>query len=68
MLEATISRRTLSRPEAATYLGVSETTLYRLSAAGRLPFVRVGDRRLVYRLEDLDQYLRANLQQAASAA
>jgi hypothetical protein len=35
---------------------------------GRLPFVRVGLRRLVYRLEDLDQYLRSNLQQAASAA
>jgi excisionase family DNA binding protein len=67
MSQSTIARRTLSRPEAANYLGVSETTLYRLSSLGRLPFVRIGTRRLVYRLEDLDGYLRSNLQQGKAA-
>lgn len=42
----------LTVPAAATYLAVSESTVYRLAARGDLPAVRVG-RQLRFRLEEL---------------
>lgn len=44
----------LTLPEAAEFLRVSRSTIYRLTAAGRLKVVRVG-RQLRYRQADLDQ-------------
>lgn len=49
-------RRLLSEHEAAQYLGVSYWTLRDLVFRGELPFVRIGRRKLVDRL-DLDAYL-----------
>ena len=42
--------------EAAARLGVSETTLYRLRMAGRIPFVKL-DGAVIYRVASLDKFL-----------
>lgn len=50
-------RATLTRYEAAEYLGVSVDTLDRLRAAGRLTACQVSARLVKYRQADLDAYL-----------
>ncbi len=48
----------LNTRQAANYLGVSVAWLERERwVAGRVPFVRVGNRAVRYKLEDLDQYV-----------
>jgi len=42
--------------EAAARLSISESTLYRLRMAGRIPFVKL-DGRVIYRVASLDQFL-----------
>jgi excisionase family DNA binding protein len=49
---------TLDRFGAAEYLGFGLTTLAELTAAGAIPSLRVGRRRL-YRVADLDAWLAA---------
>lgn len=44
----------LTMAEASAYTGCSERTLRRYVSAGRLPVYRVGPRRLVFRVADLD--------------
>lgn len=51
----------LSVADTATYLGVSRTTVYKLSAAcgtgpGALPVVHIGGKRL-FRITDLDRFI-----------
>lgn len=50
-----------STRDAAAYIGVSERTIHRMRADGRLPAVRVG-RQIRFRREDLDRYLAAHLE------
>lgn len=52
--------RVLSRSEAATYLNVGVTTLWRLTKSGDLTSIQIGTRRL-YREEDLSSFLEARL-------
>lgn len=47
----------LAVPEAAKRLGISKTGTFRLIHRGELPAVRVGARRIVVRLEDVNDYL-----------
>lgn len=47
----------LTMAEATAYTGCSERTLRRYVSAGRLPAYRVGPRRLVFHLVDLDGLL-----------
>ena len=54
--ENTIPRGALSADEAAAYLGVSLSTIHRLTRAGELAHVRVG-RLIRFRREDLDAFL-----------
>ena len=54
--ENTIPRAALSADEAAEYLGVSLSTIHRLTRAGELAHVRVG-RLIRFRREDLDSFL-----------
>ena len=50
----------LTTTQAANFLGVSKAFLERDRWAGaRIPFVKVGNRAVRYRQEDLDQYIRA---------
>lgn len=48
----------LTMAEASAYTGCSERTLRRYVSAGRLPAYRVGPRRLVFHLADLDALLK----------
>jgi excisionase family DNA binding protein len=48
----------LDREGAARYLGIGTTKLAQLTRDGRLPSVRIGDRRL-WRRADLDSFLAA---------
>lgn len=51
------SRMFLTTPEACRYLGISRTTLARLSASGRIPApLKVSPRRNLWRRDDLDKY------------
>ena len=46
----------VSAPEAAEMCGLSKTTLYICMNDGRLPYVKVGHRRLIL-LTDLEEFL-----------
>jgi excisionase family DNA binding protein len=50
---ARATRRLLTLPEAATYLGLSTWTVRDLTWKGRLPVVRI-TRKLLFDLRDLD--------------
>ena len=53
-----ISRRVLRTRQAATYLGVSPSTLEKMRSAGRGPrFLRLGGRAVGYDVRDLDAWL-----------
>jgi excisionase family DNA binding protein len=52
--------RLFTKPEGKDYLRLSEPTVNRLIRAGRLPVVRIG-RRVLFRQEDLDAFVRACL-------
>lgn len=54
--ETTVQRVTLTKDEAAAYLGVAPVTLYRLTKAGKVAHVRLG-RLMRWRREDLDAFL-----------
>lgn len=61
-------RRVLNEAETAAYVGLSERQLQRLRAQGGGPqFVRLGDRRVGYCVEDLDAWLQARKFQSTSA-
>lgn len=50
--------RWITQPEATNYLGVTDRTLRRYVAEGRLPAYRLGKRLLRFRQADLDALLR----------
>ncbi len=49
-------RAALTARELRSYAGISEATVYRLVAAGRLPSVKIG-RRTLFRRTDVDALL-----------
>lgn len=49
-------RAALTAKELRSYVGISEATVYRLVAAGRLPAVKIG-RRTLFRRTDVDALL-----------
>ncbi|OIP00962.1 MAG: hypothetical protein AUJ98_06145 [Bacteroidetes bacterium CG2_30_33_31] len=52
-----INKKTLlGTDQAANYLGISRTELYRLTGKGKISFTKIGGRRK-YTLADLDKYL-----------
>ena len=52
-----IEPRCIKAPSAAEYLGISQRYLRVLSAAGKIPFHRIGTRTIVYRVAELDSFL-----------
>ena len=48
---------------AAAHLSLSKSTLYKLSASGRIPKVQLGGR-LLFRMEDLEEYINRNRRSA----
>ena len=55
----------LTDAEAAKLTRLCPKTLYRERKAGRLAYVRVGTRRVLYRIEDLKAFAERHLQPAA---
>ncbi|HET9061421.1 MAG TPA: helix-turn-helix domain-containing protein [Acidimicrobiales bacterium] len=60
MTETPAPRGTLTRSDAAAYLGIGLSTLNELTQAGRLPSVSIRRRRL-YRRADLDAWLESQV-------
>ena len=57
--ETTVHKAALSTREAAAYLSISLSTLFRLTRAGEVAHVRIG-RVFRYRPEDLDAFLESH--------
>lgn len=53
--------RLLTRKEAADWLQIGVTTLWRLTKSGSLGSLRIGSRRL-YRIEELEAFLRDRIE------
>ena len=60
--------RALAPREVAATLGVSKSFVYEEIAAGRLPHLRLGRRRIVIELSQLEEYLRLRRWGAVEAA
>lgn len=63
-----INRRTLRTPDAANYLALSVSTLNKLRVFGGGPNYSKLGRVVVYSVEDLDAWLRANRRSSTSVA
>jgi len=55
--EGKVERLTLTVEEAGEALGISRATAYMLANTGRLPAIRVSDRRIVIPKKALEDYL-----------
>jgi excisionase family DNA binding protein len=62
---ASLGRHLLSVREAAEMLGIGHAMVYKLLAAGQLPSVRIGGRRL-FDPADLDRFIDERREPAAS--
>ena len=60
-MDTPIRPAALSIRGASQYTGLSRSTLYRMMAAGQLPSIKIGVRRLL-RIEDLDSLIAAAAQ------
>lgn len=62
-----MTRHLLTTKEAANYLGVSKSFLDRDRWAGaRIPFIKIGNRVVRYRLVDLESYLESRVRRSTS--
>jgi len=52
-----VERLTMTVEEAAAAIGVSRATAYLLAKTGGLPVIRVGERRLVVPIKQLERFL-----------
>lgn len=43
--------------EVAEYLGLSKDAVYRLRREGKLPFIRLGERRILFKKDSIDRWL-----------
>lgn len=66
MNELPTIKENMTRPEAADYLGLSPRTLANWHSSGRvkIPFYKVGRKKVIYHKSDLDKYL-ASVRQSA---
>ncbi len=52
-----MSKKYLKLPEAALYLHVAKSSLYKMTSARSIPFYKPHGKNILFDLEDLDQYL-----------
>jgi predicted DNA-binding transcriptional regulator AlpA len=65
----TNTKRVLRAPEAATYIGLSESTLAKRRLYGLPPtFLNLGGRAIGYAVEDLEAWLQSCRRQSTSQA
>jgi len=55
--EGSLGKRLLTRTEAANFLSVSGTSIWRLVKAGRLKPVKIGERSLRYKITELEEMI-----------
>ncbi|HEU5139101.1 MAG TPA: helix-turn-helix domain-containing protein [Bacillales bacterium] len=48
---------TMEAAEVAEYLGLSKDAVYRLRREGKLPFIRLGERRILFKKDSIDRWL-----------
>ncbi len=48
---------TMEAAEVAEYLGLSKDAVYRLRREGKLPYIRLGERRILFRKDSIDRFL-----------
>ena len=53
-------RRLITAKEASQYLSLSTDTVYRMAAAKKLPYLKIGDR-VLFDIKSLDQWVEKNL-------
>jgi len=51
--------RAMKAGQAAEYMGISRRHLHDLSQEGRIPYIKLGARSIVYDIADLDKFLDA---------
>lgn len=55
-----LQKQFFNADEAAAYLGLSKSTLYKMTMSRRIPFYRPTGKLLYFRREELEQWLLAN--------
>jgi len=55
-----MEKRLLSGGEAAQYVGISTTTLWRLVSTGKIKRVKVKGMRPLYNVKELDDFIKRN--------
>lgn len=58
----------MSLEEASLYLGLSKNTLYAYNCKGVIPFKKVGNKTIYYKIEDLDNFILGSSKQSKSKA
>lgn len=56
-----MDKLTYSIPEAARVLGISTNLAYKLVREGRIPAIKLGDKRLVISKKELERFVEAGL-------
>lgn len=54
----------LTVPEAARFLRMSRAQVYMMIQQKKIPYIRLSERRIVIRFEDLEQWLKSRRQEA----
>ena len=54
---------TMTVKELSEYLGISESTVYKYTSGRLLPFLKIG-RRLLFRAEDIDEWVKSHFQES----
>jgi excisionase family DNA binding protein len=66
-VEAEMQTQLLKTKQAAEYLGLSKAFLERDRWAGaKVPFIKIGDRAVRYRIDDLNAYIESRTRKSTS--
>ena len=67
MEKQTMQNKLLKTLEAASYLGLSKAFLERDRWAGaKVPFIKISERAVRYRLQDLEKYIESRMRKSTS--
>lgn len=52
-----VTKRAFNVKDAATYLGLTEKALYNLVYRGQIPYRRIGTKKILFLIDELDDWL-----------
>jgi excisionase family DNA binding protein len=64
--QSTLQKEVLNFNEAAIYIEVSHSHLYKLTSTGKLPFYKPNGKKIYFNRKELDTWLLSNRQTSAS--